>query len=78
MILAQVSGGYLLTMGPMPDPLPIVDEALMLMVFVQALAARGVDVRKWLPFFGKKMPPPMPGKGRGQSGVPASEQTIDV
>ena len=74
LILALVSGTYLLTMGPMPDPLPIVDEALMLVIFVQALAALGIDVRRWLPLFGKKMPASP--RSAGQS--PEHRRTIDV
>ena len=67
---AVISGLYLLIMGPIigpMDPLPIIDEALALMVFVQAMAALGVDVRRWLPFFGKKPPP-----------EPVRQRTVDV
>ena len=67
--LAVLSGLYLLLIGPAMDPLPVIDEALALMVFVQAMAALGVDVRRWLPFFGKKAPPPA-GQGR--------QRTVDV
>ena len=74
LILALVSGGYLLTMGPMPDPLPIVDEALMLVIFVQALAALGIDIRRWLPLFGKKMPDPQRATERSSE----YKRTIDV
>ena len=72
--IAVFSGLYLLIMGPMfgpVDPLPIIDEALALMVFVQAMAALGVDVRRWLPFFGKK-PPPVPVRAE------ARHRTVDV
>ena len=67
---AVISGLYLLIMGPIigpMDPLPIIDEALALMVFVQAMAALGLDVRRWLPFFGRKAPP-----------EPVRQRTVDV
>jgi len=75
LILALVSGGYLLTMGPIPDPLPIVDEAIMLMIFVQALAALGLDIRGWLPFFGKKMPEMQRARAKSPQEY---DRTIDV
>lgn len=53
-IFALVSGLYLLTMGPMPDPLPIVDEATALLIFVKAMQALGVDLSRFIPFLGKK------------------------
>jgi hypothetical protein len=71
-ILAILSGLYLLIVGPLPDPLPIVDEALALWIFVKSTAYLGYDVRRWLPFMGK-------GKGGKSPGPrPASDVTIDI
>lgn len=71
-MLAIFSGAYLVIAGPVPDPLPFLDEATALLIFVKSMAYLGYDVRRWLPFLGKgkggKTPAP---KGRG--GV-----TIDV
>ena len=74
---AIVSGLYLLTIGPLPfpamDPLPFIDEAFALAVFLKCTTSLGYDFRKWLPFFGKT------GKsGAKPKGGKPEETTIDV
>ena len=66
---AFVSGMYLLVSVPIPDPLPLVDEATALLVFLNATAYLGFDLRRWLPFFGKAkpQPAPIPKRRRGAS-----------
>ncbi len=71
---ATVSGLYLLTIGVLPDPVILVDEALALVVFLKCTSHLGYDVTRWLTFsrnWGKGKRAPRSRYGRG--GV-----TIDV
>ncbi|RYD35921.1 MAG: hypothetical protein EOP87_06450 [Verrucomicrobiaceae bacterium] len=53
-IVALISGFYAFLAGPfIPDPLPFLDEAVALAIFLKATSALGYDVRRFLPFMGK-------------------------
>ena len=70
--LAIFSGLYLLIMGTLPDPLPIIDEATALLIFVKSMAYLGFDVMRFVPFLsGRK-------NGKTAATREASDQTIDV
>ena len=53
-VFACISGVYLVFLGWIPDPLPIIDEATALIVFVKSMAVLGVDLTRFIPFLGKK------------------------
>lgn len=55
--LALVSGFYVVFGMLIPDPLPLLDEATALLVFVKSMAFLGVDLTRWVPFLGKKSKP---------------------
>jgi hypothetical protein len=71
-MLASFSGIYLLIAGPIPDPLPFIDEATALLVFVKSMAYLGYDVRRWVPFLGKGKSP------KAASPKSPRDVTIDV
>lgn len=70
---AILSGLYLLTAGPIPDPIPFIDEGVALAVFLKCTLYLGYDLRKWLPFMGKKGKSDPTRHAGGKKGV-----TIDV
>ena len=70
--LALFSGLYLLFMGPLPDPLPIIDEATALLIFVKSMAFLGYDVSRFIPFLGGRK------TGKTSRARNADGQTIDV
>lgn len=63
-LLAVVSGTALAFDVAIPDPIPLIDEGVLLLVFLSSLAHLGLDLRK---FFGMK------GGNAGERG-----KTIDI
>lgn len=53
LIFAFFSGAYVI-FGWAPDPIPLVDEAMALAIFVKSMSVLGIDVRRFLPFLGRK------------------------
>jgi len=69
-LLALLSGGYLLTLGIAPDPLPFLDEATALLILVKSLSVLGIDLTRYVPFLRGRL------KQRKQAAK--SGPTIDV
>ncbi len=65
LLVAVLSGLYLVVMVPTVDPFPFLDEGLATLIFLNALAALGIDLRK---VFGKRETVPVPVRGRRFSG----------
>lgn len=65
-----MSGGYLLTLGILPDPVPFIDEGVALVVLVKSLAYLGIDISRFVPFMSRKAKQEKTPEGDGQ--------TIDV
>jgi hypothetical protein len=51
LLLAAVSGTCLALDVAIPDPIPFIDEGVLLIVFLSSLAHLGIDLRR---FFGVK------------------------
>ncbi len=56
LFFAFFSGIYVI-FGWVPDPVFLVDEAVALAIFVKSMAVLGIDVRRFLPFIGRKAKP---------------------
>lgn len=70
---AFLSAIYLLTLGILPDPLPFIDEAMAIGIFLKCTTMLGFDLRNLVPFLSKK------GKGKTSSkSKDEKEVTIDV
>ena len=58
LLFALVSGFYVFFGTIIPDPLPFLDEATALLIFVKSMAVLGVDLSRFVPFLGKKSKTP--------------------
>ena len=57
LLFALLSGFYVFFGSWFPDPLPLLDEATALLIFVKSMGALGVDLSRYVPFLGKKSKP---------------------
>ncbi|HVJ46108.1 MAG TPA: hypothetical protein VM511_06965 [Luteolibacter sp.] len=69
-IIAVISGICLF----LPDPIPFIDEAILLAIFLKSTSSLGFDLRRWLPFFGKGKESAAPRGGTQR----AKDMTVDV
>jgi hypothetical protein len=53
-LFALASGSYFFLLWWLPDPIPFIDEATALVIFVKAMQVLGVDLTRFIPFLGKK------------------------
>lgn len=68
-----LSALYLLTIGILPDPIPLIDEGIALAVLLKCSSYLGYDLLKWLPFLQKKKTYPASSRRRTTKNI-----TIDV
>jgi hypothetical protein len=58
----------------LPDPIPFVDEAILLAIFLKSTTSLGFNLGRWLPFFGKGKEASAPRDGTRR----AKDMTVDV
>ena len=57
LLFALLSGFYVFFASWIPDPLPFLDEATALVIFVKSMSVLGFDLTRFVPFLGKKSKP---------------------
>jgi len=57
LLFALLSGFYVFFGSWIPDPLPFLDEATALVIFVKSMGVLGFDLSRFIPFLGKKTKP---------------------